>query len=182
MTTKNATTSSTRSTTADGPAASRPAALLRAAGVGALAGLAGGTVMTLGEKVEQAFTHRPDSFVPARALLGSLGRDPGDAATPVVWNHLMHFGTAAALGALRGVWAVTGIRGAHANAWHTAIRLGFDQTVENATGVGAPPATWPAAELAVDVLHKTVFSVATGVVADRLLAPVLASGRGRRSH
>lgn len=165
-----------------GPGRSRPAALLRAAGAGAVAGLAGGAVMSAGEKLEQALTHRRDSHVPARALLALLGRDPGDAATPVVWNHVMHYGTAATLGALRGVWAVTGIRGAHANAWHTVVRLGFDQTVENATGVGAPPSTWPAGELAVDVLHKTVFSVATGVVADRLLPPVLRSQRGRRSH
>ncbi|WP_432561687.1 hypothetical protein [Kineococcus sp. SYSU DK003] len=160
----------------------RPVAVLRAAGVGAVAGLAGGAVMSLGEKLEQAVTHRPDSHVPARALLALLGRDPGDAATPVLWNHVMHYGTAATLGALRGVWAVTGIRGAHADAWHTVVRLAFDQTVENVTGAGAPPATWPARELAVDVLHKTVFSVVTGQVADRLLPATLVSGRGRLSH
>lgn len=161
---------------------SRLRGVLRAAGTGAMAGVAGGAVMTLGEKIEQAVTHRPNSYVPARALLTLLGQRPSDASTPVVWNHLMHYGTAATLGALRGVWAATGIRGTHANAWHTVMRLGFDQTIENATGVGAPPATWPARELAVDVLHKAVFSVATGMIADRLLPPALASARGRTSH
>lgn len=73
-------------------------------------------------------------------------------------------------------------RGAHANAWHTVVRLGFDQTIENATGVGAPPTTWPVREQVVDVLHKAVFSVATGMIADRALAPVLTSTRGRTSH
>ena len=80
------------------------------------------------------------------------------------------------------VWAATGIRGAHATAWHTVIRLGFDQTVENATGVGAPPATWPADEKAVDVLHKAVFSAVTGLIAERVLPPSLSSTRGRTSH
>lgn len=153
-----------------------------AAATGAAAGLAGAAVMVVGEKIEQAMTHRPNSYVPARALLTLLGRHPGDDAKPFVWNHLMHYGTGAALGALRGVWAVTGIRGTHANAWHTVIRLGFDQTIENATGVGAPPATWPTGERTVDVLHKAVFSVVTGMIADRVLRPVLISARGRTSH
>ncbi|MDV8002745.1 hypothetical protein [Rhodococcus sp. IEGM 1408] len=160
----------------------RPRALLRAAGTGALAGLAGAGVMTAGEKVEQAFTGRPNSFVPARTLLTLLGRQPSDQDKSAVWNHVMHYGTAASLGALRGIWAVTGIRGATATAWHTVIRLGVDQTLENATGVGAPPATWPGRELAVDVVHKAVFSAATGLIAERALEPTLLSRRGRFSH
>lgn len=94
----------------------------------------------------------------------------------------MHYGTGAALGALRGVWAVTGIRGAHATAWHTVMRLGVDQTLENATGVGAPPTTWPVREQVVDVLHKAVFAAVTGAVAERALAPTLQSAHGRESH
>lgn len=160
----------------------RPRTLLRAAGTGALAGLAGAGVMTVGEKAEQVVTGRPNSFVPARTLLTLLGRAPGDNAKPTAWNHAMHYGTAASLGALRGIWAVTGIRGVHATAWHTIIRLGVDQTLENATGVGAPPDTWPRRELAVDVLHKAVFSAATGLIAERMLRPSLVSQRGRHSH
>lgn len=160
----------------------RLSGITQAAAAGALTGLAGATVMVLSEKIEQAITHRPNSYVPGRALLTLLGRPTGDEAKPFISNQLMHYGTGAALGALRGVWAVTGIRGIQANAWHTVVRLAFDQTVENGTGVGAPPATWPSNERVVDVVHKAVFSVVTGVLADRILPPVLASGRGRTSH
>lgn len=154
----------------------------RAAGTGAIAGLIGAGVMVIGEKGEQALTGRPNSYVPARALLTLLGRRPGDDDRPDGWNHLMHFGTGATLGALRGVWAATGIRGAHATAWHTIIRLGFDQTVENATGVGAPPTAWPAREQVVDLAHKAVFAAVTGAVAERALPPSLRPARGRTSH
>jgi hypothetical protein len=41
--------------------------------------------------------------------------------------------------------------------------------LENATGVGAPPWTWPRNELVIDVLHKGVYSLVTGAVADRLV-------------
>jgi hypothetical protein len=79
------------------------------------------------------------------------------------------------------VWSVTGIRGTVANVGHTVTRLAFDQTVENVTGVGAPPTAWPLQEQVVDVLHKTVYSVVTGLVADGLILPVLESSRGRTS-
>jgi hypothetical protein len=36
---------------------------------------------------------------------------------------------------------------------HTNIRLTFDQTLENATGVGAPPWTWPRDELVIVPRH-----------------------------
>ena len=163
-------------------AGGRLTALAGAAGRGAAAGLAGVAVMTLGEKIEQAITHRPSSYVPARALLTLLGRHPDDREQPLLWTYAMHLGTAAAVGALRGVWAAVGIRGARANLAHTVVRLAFDQTVENTTGVGAPPHTWPAGEQAVDFLHKGVYSLATGLIADRLVASRLQPARGRLSH
>lgn len=160
----------------------RSKTLWAAAGRGAVCGVAGVAVMTAGEKLEQSLTQRPNSYVPARALLTLLGRHPGDGEQPPVWNHAMHWGTGAALGTLRGVWSVTGIRGPVANAWHTVVRLAFDQTVENTTGVGAPPMTWPARENVVDVAHKAVYSLTTGVLADRWIAPTLESRRGTTSH
>jgi hypothetical protein len=156
--------------------------LARASALGGAAGLVGVAVMTVGEKIEQALTKRPNSFVPARALLTLLGRRPGENEQPAVWNHVMHWGTGALLGALRGAWSVTGMRGPRANTWHTATRLAFDQTVENVTGAGAPPTSWPVSEQVVDVLHKAVYSVVTGVVADRLIPPLLESRRGPTSH
>jgi hypothetical protein len=138
--------------------------------------------MTGVEKVEQRVTHRADSFVPARALLTLLGRSPGDRDRPRVWNHAMHWSTGALLGAVSGVWAAIGLRGPRAYVAHTVVRLAFDQTVENATGVGAPPRTWPAQEQAVDIGHKAVYSFATCLVAERLVAPRLESRRGTTSH
>ena len=164
------------------PDESRPRALLSAAGRGVVAGLLGVAVMTAGEKLEQAITQRPDSYVPARALLTLLGQHPGEQDQPVLWNHAMHWGTGAAVGALRGVWAAVGLRGPRASLAHTVFRLAFDQTVENSTGAGAPPHTWPVAEQVVDVAHKAVYSFATGLFADLLVAPDLESHRGVSSH
>jgi hypothetical protein len=138
--------------------------------------------MTVAEKLEQALTGRPNSYVPGRTLKTLLtGSAPADKQS-LLWNHTMHWGTGAALGALRGVWAAVGLRGPRAHLAHTAVRLATDQTFENATGQGAPPRTWPAGEELVDVAHKAVYSLVTGLVAERLIAPVLESRRGITSH
>ncbi|KAA0931843.1 hypothetical protein [Streptomyces apricus] len=143
----------------------------RALWQGLVAGAAGGIVMTLGEKIEQAVTGRPDSHVPARVLqrLTGLPERPG-TRQPLPVNWAMHHGQAALLGVLRSVMAQSGLRGPLASAQFAAVRLTNDQILENATGVGAPPSTWPRRELVVDVLHKAVYAFATGIVADALAA------------
>ncbi|MFJ8666420.1 hypothetical protein [Streptomyces sp. NPDC093600] len=91
----------------------------------------------------------------------------------------MHFGQAAALGVLRSVMAQAGLRGPVSSAKFAVVRLTNDQILENATGVGAPPSTWPRGELAVDLLHKGVHAFTTGAVADALAARN-GPGPGRR--
>ena len=157
----------------------------RAALRGALAGLAGTAAMTLAEKVEQQVTHRPDSYVPGRTLTAlTTGRRLPERARPPVRNHLMHWGTGALVGALRGVWAATGLRGWRASAWHTSVRLATDQTLENATGVGSPPWTWSRQDQVVDIGGKAVYSFVTGAVADLLvpLAPDRSASDGAAHH
>ncbi|OUC94257.1 hypothetical protein [Streptosporangium minutum] len=137
---------------------------------GLIAGTAGAVVMTLGEKAEQRLTGRPDSHVPARVLerLTGMAERPGRQPEPVNW--VMHFGQGALLGVLRSVMAHAGLRGPWSSAKFAVVRLTNDQILENATGVGAPPPSWPRRELAVDLLHKTVYAFVTGVVADALAA------------
>ena len=145
---------------------------------GAVQGMAAGAVgvaaMTLAEKLEQGISGRPDSHVPARTLERLLGlpESPNEQARSL--NLLMHFGQGVLLGALRGIMASGGLRGPWSSAMFTVVRLTNDQTLENATGVGAPPWTWPRRELAIDLAHKAVYAFATGVVADVL------AGRSRR--
>jgi hypothetical protein len=160
----------------------RPRAIGAAAARGAAAGLLGVAVMTAAEKLEQSVTHRPDSYVPGRTLMTLLGGHPGDAERPLVWNHAMHWGTGAVLGALRGVWAAVGLRGLPAHLAHTVVRLSFDQTLENSSGCGAPPRTWPLREQAWDTAHKAIYSFTTGLLAERLVPPSLESRRGILSH
>jgi hypothetical protein len=124
--------------------------------------------LTLGEKLEQAITKRPDSFMPAHTLERVLGLRQKPDRERRMLNMGMHVGQAILLGAWRGVMAEGGLRGPRASAMFAVVRLANDQTLENVTGQGAPPWTWPRDELIVDVLHKSVYAFTTGAIADAL--------------
>jgi hypothetical protein len=165
-------------------------AVTRSVWQGALAGAAGVLAMTAAEKAEQRLTHRPDSYVPAFVLQRLAGPPDVTPRRSAALNWGMHAGQAVLVGMLRGAMANAGLRGPWASAMFTVVRLTSDQLLENATGVGAPPWTWPRRELAVDLLHKTVYGFATGAVADLLAARSgpgpgqrhAAVAPGRRSH
>jgi hypothetical protein len=143
---------------------------MRSLARGMTAGTAGALAMTLAEKAEQQITGRPDSYVPARTLQRLLALPEGPRRQPRWINLGMHVGQGALVGGLRGVMADAGLRGPWASAMFMAVRLTNDQVLENATGVGAPPWTWPRRELVTDLLHKAVYAFATGLVADLLAA------------
>jgi hypothetical protein len=65
--------------------------------------------------------------------------------------------------------SVYGIRGPFTDFLFTGIRLANDQTLENWTGAGAPPWTWPVWEQVIDILHKGVFAFATGFVSGQAI-------------
>jgi hypothetical protein len=136
---------------------------------GALGGLAGVATMTLAEKVEQLFTHRPNSYVPAKTLSALMGRDPAAYDHDRAFNWAMHWGQGALLGVVRGLMAEKGIRGPVGSFLFTNLRLLNDQALENATGVGSLPWTWPVDEQVIDLAHKAVYGFTTGMVADRLI-------------
>jgi hypothetical protein len=140
------------------------------AAAGALSGVAGAAAMAAVAKAEQLATGRPDSYVPGRTLahLLRLRRRNRD-----VWarNMAMHYLAGATAGALRGVMSAANLRGPFASLMHANLRLSFDQTLENATGVGAPPWTWPRGELVIDVAQKTIYALVTGALTDRLVTP-----------
>ena len=137
---------------------------------GLLAGLAGVAAMTAAEKLEQAVTGRPNSFVPGHTLERLLGLPRRPDRERLGMNWAMHWGQGIALGVARAFMARRGIRGPVGSFLFLNLRLLNDQTLENATGVGAPPWTWPADEQVVDLLHKAVYAFTTGAVVDRLVA------------
>ncbi len=136
---------------------------------GLVAGLAGVAAMTLAEKLEQAVTKRPNSYVPAHTLERLLGLPHKPDEERLVMNWVMHWGQGILLGAVRGLMAEHGVRGPVGSLLFMNLRLLNDQTLENATGVGTLPWTWPIDEQVIDLSHKAIYAFVTGAAADRLV-------------
>jgi hypothetical protein len=149
---------------------------------GLLAGAAGVTAMTLAEKVEQSFTGRPNSYVPGHTLERLLGLPAKPDRDRLRLNRAMHWGQGIALGAVRAWMARRGFGGPFGSFLFLNLRLLNDQSLENATGVGAPPWTWPWDEQAIDIAHKAVYAFVTGAVADLLMDDPDASQRKEDGH
>jgi hypothetical protein len=137
---------------------------------GLVAGVVGVAAMTVAEKVEQVVTHRPNSFVPAHTLerLLRLPQKPDEQRLWLNWT--MHWGQGVLLGAVRGMMAERGVRGPVGSFLFMNLRLLTDQTLENATGVGALPWTWPHDEQVIDLMQKAIYAFTTGATADWLIA------------
>jgi hypothetical protein len=134
---------------------------------GLIAGAAGVAAMTLAEKLEQVITKRPNSYVPDHTLRRLFG---ADSTEDKIWTNLaMHWGQGILLGAVRTLMAEKGIRGPVSSFLFMNLRLLADQTLENATGVGAPPWKWPKDEQVIDLVHKGIYAFATGAVADSIV-------------
>jgi hypothetical protein len=152
-----------------GQRSSRPPPLGEVLARGLLAGAAGVAAMTIAEKLEQTLTGRPDSYVPAHTLERLLGLPARPDEERLLMNWAMHWGQGIALGMVRALMARQGFRGPMGSFLHLNLRLLNDQTLENATGVGAPPWTWPVDEQIFDLLHKAIYAYATGAAADWLV-------------
>jgi len=155
-------------------------AIVRGAAIGVGCGLVGAAAMAGASKLEQLATGRPDSYVPGRTLAHLLRLSHPDRDR---WarNMAMHYLAGAAAGVVRGIMSAANLRGPFASAMHTNLRLSFDQTLENLTGVGAPPWTWPRNELVIDVSHKALYAFVTGALADALVPPSPTSSARRRA-
>ncbi|KAL4971786.1 hypothetical protein BDW66DRAFT_145426 [Aspergillus desertorum] len=146
---------------------SRPISLGSCVLYGVGAGLLGVAAMTAGEKIEQFFTGRPNSLVPGYTLARLLSVSNPEKNGMFNWNMAMHYGQGAVAAVIRAVMSANGVRGPFADFMFISVRLLIDQTLENWTGVGALPWTWPVNEQVIDILHKAVFAFTTGYFTDR---------------
>jgi hypothetical protein len=76
--------------------------------------------------------------------------------------------------------SASNLRGPFASLMRTNLRLGFDQTRENATVIGAPPWTWPRDGLLIDGSHQALYAFVTGALADAWLSTWPGSSASRR--
>ena len=143
--------------------------LLGALARGMIAGAVGTVALTLSERLEMAITGREGSQVPGEVGAHLLpGKDPDAPSDVERLNTPVHWAHGIAMGGLRGLLDVGGVRGTAATAAHFALFWGSDAMLYRALGVADVPWRWSGDELASDVLHKGVYAAVTGAVYDAM--------------
>ncbi len=131
---------------------------------GAVAGLVGTVVMTVGQYIEGSLTGRVASTVPGQVSARLLSRPDAveSLSTPTHWAH----GTA--MGLVRGVLSRTGVRGVKGSVVFFAVMWAGDVVLYRVLGIADWPWRWTRAELATDVGHKALYALVTSASYDSL--------------
>lgn len=149
-----------------------------AIGDGLVAGFLGTAAMTVSSTIEARLRHRAASTAPARATAKALGIRAFDSdLARARFNDLSHWGYGTGWGVVRGILGATGMPPAKATAAHGAVVWGSAAVTLPALDVAPPFVFWGRKEVAIDVLHHTVYAIATGVAYE-----LVAAGRGNGSR
>ena len=137
---------------------------LAAIAKGMAAGLVGTAAMTVSGRIEMAVTGREASDVPGQVGAKLFGRQPKTAAQMQRLSTKVHWAHGILVGGLRGVLERAGVEGPAASVAHFAALWSGDATMYAALGLAPAPWDWEEDELAVDLLHKSVYAAVTGMV------------------
>jgi len=138
--------------------------LASSVGQGLLAGFIGTAAMTVSSTLEARIRNRTASSAPARATAKVLGiKEFEDDIAAARFNDLSHWGYGTGWGVVRGLLGATGMSPKAATAAHGAAIWGSAQVALPALEVAPPFIFWGKKEVAIDVFHHTVYTVATGI-------------------
>jgi hypothetical protein len=133
-------------------------------GKGLLAGFVGTAAMTVSSALEARIRRRAASSAPARATAKVLGiKEFEDDIAQARFNDLSHWGYGTMWGVVRGLLGASGLPPKAATAAHGAAIWGSAQVTLPALEVAPPVVFWQKREIAIDVFHHAVYTVATGI-------------------
>jgi hypothetical protein len=133
-------------------------------GKGLVAGFVGTAAMTVSSSLEARIRHRAASSAPARATAKVLGiKEFEDDIAAARFNDLSHWGYGTMWGVVRGLLGATGMSPRAATAAHGAAIWGSAAVTLPALDVAPPFVFWGRKEVAIDLWHHGVYTLAAGI-------------------
>jgi hypothetical protein len=138
-----------------------------AIGKGLIAGLAGTIAITISQMIEMKITKRKASTAPATAVKKTLHIEatPGNKEE---FSNEVHWVYGTSWGIMRGLLSMAGIRGFAATSLHLASIWGTAVNIQPKLDIAPPLSEWKTKDIAIDILHHTVYAVVTGLVFDAI--------------
>ena len=134
-----------------------------ALGKGLVAGFVGTAAMTASSSIEARLRGRKPSSAPAQAASKVLGVSPVGEDEKKRFSTLVHWLYGTAWGAPRGLLAEAGMAWPAATGAHLGALWGTEAVMLPALGVSPPVTEWSKEEIAIDVWHHVVYTVAAGL-------------------
>lgn len=138
-----------------------------AIGKGLIAGLAGTIAITISQMIEMRITKRKASNSPAKAVKKALHIEatPGNNED---FSNEVHWVYGTSWGVMRGLLSLAGIRGFAATSLHLASIWGTAATIQPKLDIAPPLSEWEPKDIAIDILHHTVYAIVAGLVFDAI--------------
>ncbi|WP_276496453.1 hypothetical protein [Pontibacter litorisediminis] len=159
-----------------------------AIGKGILAGLAGTAAITISQMIEMQITKREGSKAPTKVAGQVLGVTPSnkeeseelsgepedtDKTNKEVkeehaerFSQIMHWQYGTSWGVARGLLSLAGVKGWPATATHFGAIWSTALVMLPAANASEPITEWSPKQIALDVLHHSVYAIAAGLLYD----------------
>jgi len=137
-------------------------------GRGLVSGLAGTIAISFSQLVEMKITHRPSSNSPVDAAGEVLGFIPKDDKHKKMLNNLVHFTYGTLWGVVKGMFTDLGINKNLATFLQFISLWGTELIMLPSLNKSAPVYKWSSKEIWKDVLHHSIYSIASGWIFELL--------------
>lgn len=141
-----------------------------AIGKGIIAGIAGTAAITLSQMIEMKITGRKPSDGPAKIGGKVLGVRPKDQQTKRRFNNLMHWGYGSSWGVFLAACEIAGVNPTLSSFAHFTALWGTALTMLPMNNLSEPITEWEPKDIAVDMMHHAVYTIAAGLVFHQLLS------------
>jgi hypothetical protein len=143
-------------------------ALGSAIGKGLLAGIAATAVMTLSQMIEMKITKRQASDAPVKVAEDTAGVKPATPQDKTRLSQELHWSYGTAWGVARGLIGLTGLKGLPATLLHFGAIWGTALIMLPKHDAAKPINEQEPKDIAIDVLHHSVYAITAGLVYDAL--------------
>jgi hypothetical protein len=143
-------------------------ALGSAIGKGLLAGIAATAVMTLSQLIEMKITKREPSDATIKVAEDTAGAKPATEDDKQKLSQELHWSYGTAWGVARGLIGLTGLKGLPATLVHFAAVWGTALIMLPKHNAAKPINEQEPKEIAIDVLHHSIYAITAGLVYDAL--------------
>ncbi|MDB5063350.1 MAG: hypothetical protein JWP67_3193 [Mucilaginibacter sp.] len=143
-------------------------ALGSAIGKGLLAGIAATAVMTLSQLIEMKITKREPSDATIKVAEDTTGAKPATEDDKQKLSQELHWSYGTAWGVARGLIGLTGLKGLPATLVHFAAVWGTALIMLPKHNATKPINEQEPKEIAIDVLHHSIYAITAGLVYDAL--------------